>query len=243
MANNKMFVHWSSGKDASMALHAAQQDPNWEIDRLLTTVNRSFGRVSMHGLRIDLLKAQAKAIGLPLDLVELDANPSMEDYKHAMGEAFGGLRHAGYTHSLFGDIFLEDLRQYRIDMLAQHDLQCVFPLWKKDTHALLEDFIAAGFQAIVVCINAQLLPQSFCGRLIDTSFLQDLPAGVDPCGENGEFHTFCFDGPIFQQPIRFEKGEVVYKSYPAPQNVDQDGPDEYGFWYCDLLPASEAIDN
>ena len=135
---------------------------------------------------------------------------------------------------MFWGHFLEDLKTYRENMLHPMGFEVVFPLWKKDTRQLVRDFINLGFKAVVICTNAQVLDKSFCGRMIDPSFLDDLPPNVDPCGENGEFHTFCFDGPIFRWPVPFRKGDLVYKTYPAPGLKEA----EYGFWYCDLhLPT------
>ncbi|MEM1322543.1 MAG: diphthine--ammonia ligase [Bacteroidota bacterium] len=234
MSRPKAFMNWSSGKDATMALYTILQEQQYAVEKLLTTVNSKYNRVSMHGLHRSLLEAQAKAIEIPLDVLEVGENPTMEDYNRLMSNKLTQLRMEGFGHSIYGDIFLEDLRAYREKINNELGIASVFPLWKKDTRQLLLDFIAQGYQAIVVCCNAQLLHRSFCGRLIDRQFLEDLPEGVDPCGENGEFHTFCFDSPLFRQPIAFTKGEVVYRTYPAPKSEDKEAPAEYGFWYCDL---------
>ena len=239
MDRPKTFMNWSSGKDAAMALHAIQSANKLSVEVLLTTINSKYNRVSMHGLHRSLLEAQAKATGIPLEVMELDENPSMEDYNALMTKKLNSLQNRGYTHTAFGDIFLEDLKKYRESMLEPTGIQPVFPLWKKDTTQLLRDFIQAGFQAIVVCCNASLLPKSFCGRVIDNDFMADLPKDVDPCGENGEFHTFCFDGPIFNRPINFSKGEVFYKTYPAPKSEKGAKQDDYGFWFCDLQLNAE----
>lgn len=231
----KTYMNWSSGKDASMALHALMQNNHYTVDRLLTSINSHHNRVSMHGLRRELLTAQANAIGLPLQTIELPESPDMETYNAAMQQTVSALTNEGYTHCGFGDIFLEDLKDYRVAQLKPYGIECQFPLWKKDTKALIQDFIAAGFKAIVVCINANVLDASFVGRTIDANFVNDLPEGVDPCGENGEFHTFCYDGPIFQHPVAFTIGEKVYREYDNPQ-PEEEGPDKYGFWFCDLIP-------
>ncbi len=228
-------MNWSSGKDAAMALHAALQENVLDVAQLITTVNIKYNRVSMHGLHISLLEAQAKAIGIPLSIINMPESPSMEIYNQTMSEKLMELKALGFTESIFGDIFLEDLRAYREKMLKSVGVTAHFPIWKKDTKALLANFIKDGFKAILVCTNAQLLPKSFCGRLIDESFLEDLPDNIDPCGENGEFHTFCFDGPTFKHPVAFKKGDLVYKTYPAPKTNDSNAPKEYGFWYCDLM--------
>jgi uncharacterized protein (TIGR00290 family) len=138
----------------------------------------------------------------------------------------------GFTHAAFGDIFLEDLKIYREQQLASFNLQAVFPIWKRDTKQLIQDFISLGFKAILICVNASKLNQSFVGRIIDKDFINDLPEDVDPCGENGEFHTFCFDGPIFRKPITFEIGETVYREYDAPSGQNENS--KLGFWFCDL---------
>ena len=187
----------------------------------------------MHGLRIELLEAQAAALGIPLQTIQLSEKATMVEYNQLMEQTITNLKKEGFNYSVFGDIFLEDLRQYRENQLALQDMQGVFPLWKKDTTTLLQEMLEAGFKAIIVCCNARLLDKSFCGRILDEQFLKDLPESVDPCGENGEFHTFCFDGPIFNSPIPFSKGEIIYRSYPAPKN-DSNEDQKVGFWYCDL---------
>lgn len=238
----KAYLNWSSGKDAAFALYLLQGERDFKIEKLVTTLNSELNRVSMHGLRKELLSSQAKSIGLPLDIIALEGNVSMEIYNSHMGIAVSKLLKEGYTHSVFGDISLEDLKEYREKQLSGVGLKAVFPLWKKDTHQLIRDFIASGFKAITVCVNSKVLDRSFCGRIIDQEFLEDLPRGVDPCGENGEFHTFVFDGPIFENPIEFEIGEVVQRSYTALEDEEDNcfSGDEKSwdtsFWYCDLIP-------
>lgn len=190
----------------------------------------------MHGVRRDLLEKQAHSLELPLDTIELPKEPSMEDYNLAMQKAVFKLKMEGYTHCGFGDILLEDVRLYREQQLQDLQITCLFPLWKKDTKKFIREFVALGFKAIVICIKSDVLDTSFLGRIIDERFINDLPSNVDPCGENGEFHTFCFDGPIFTKPIAFSVGEKVFKSY---ENPDQEGDsicnEQIGFWFCDLL--------
>ncbi len=234
MQQNRSFFNWSSGKDASLALHLLQQQESLPVDLLVTTLSEAHQRVSMHGLHRSLLEAQAEALGIALDIIELPHDNTMATYDKIMGDKLAQLKAAGYTHSCFGDIFLEDLREYRETKLASVGLKAVFPIWQIDTTRLIKQFIDLEFKAIVVCINASLLPKSFCGRIIDQSFINDLPKHVDPCGENGEFHTFCFDGPIFNHPVDFRKGELVYKTYPAPKSEQQNQPKEYGYWFCEL---------
>ena len=164
----------------------------------------------------------------------------MEEYEESMMTKMHQLKSQGYNKAIFGDIFLKDLKLHREQKLKEVKIECAFPLWMNDTTELLKEFIALGFKAIIVCVNENNLDKSFCGRLIDESFINDLPATVDACGENGEFHSFVFDGPIFKQPIKFHKGEIVYKKYKAPKITDTDqsknSTSEYGFYFCDLLP-------
>ena len=188
----------------------------------------------MHGLRRELLEAQANAIAIPLQTIELPESPSMEVYNNLMQETVEGLVTDGYTHTAFGDIFLEDLRAYREQQLQPLGIQCVFPLWKKDTKVLLQEFLDLGFKAIVICTKAELLDASFVGRVIDEQFINDLPDTVDPCGENGEFHTFCYDGPIFKYPISFRTCKKTYREYPNPEKDVANK--SMGFWFCDLIP-------
>ncbi len=207
---------------------------------LLTSVSQPYQRVSMHGVRESLLEAQAKSIRLPLVKIYIPEMPSMEVYEKVMMETLTGLKIKGATAAVFGDIFLEDLRAYREKKMAQIGLKTIFPLWKIDTQKLVQEFIDSGFKAITTCVNDNYLDKDFVGRMIDEDFLKSLPPNVDPCGENGEFHSFVFDGPVFKNPVEFTKGEIVYKKYNAPKN-DKSGKDEppleNGFWYCDLLPG------
>ncbi len=186
----------------------------------------------MHGLRREFMLAQAEAIGLPLRTIELPEQPDMQLYENKMSEAVSSLKTDGFSHAAFGDIFLEALRRYREEKLATLGLKAVFPLWKRDTRDLMHEFIDLGFKAVVVCVNTDSLDASFAGRLLDESFLADLPAGVDPCGENGEFHTFCFGGPVFRHEIPFTLGEKVLREYPAPAGG---GKKHSGFCFCDLI--------
>jgi uncharacterized protein (TIGR00290 family) len=243
---HKSYFNWSGGKDSALALYYAKQNATYSIEKLLTTVNQQYKRISMHGVQEVLLEQQAAAIGLPLQKLQLPVQPSMQEYEQQMMETIKGLQYQQFTHSFFGDIFLEDLKRYREQQLAKVGFEAVFPLWKRNTLELMHEFLALGFKTIVVCINAQLLDKSFAGRIIDEQFLNDLPGGVDPCGENGEFHTFVFDGPLFHQPVAFEIGETVYREYKAPQNNKDNcftatSPASMGFWFCDLLPKKERV--
>ncbi len=239
---NKAYLNWSSGKDSALALYYAGRQNEFRVEKLLTTINKDLERVTMHGVRNELLLKQAENLGLPLQVAELSAETSMEDYNLKMKEATNALIAEGYTHSVFGDIFLEDLKKYREEQLDAVGIKAVFPLWKKNTKKLITDFIDLGFKAIVVCTNSKYLDDSFCGRIIDHDFVKDLPENVDPCGENGEFHTFVFDGPVFNAPVKFEVGEKVNRSYQPSKNADdncfQDDADSWDteFCFCDLLP-------
>ncbi|SEK39831.1 MJ0570-related uncharacterized domain-containing protein [Aquimarina amphilecti] len=240
---HKTYFNWSSGKDSSLALYYILQHKEYDITKLVTTINDDFKRVSMHGLRESLLDDQAISLNLPLHKIKLSASVSMTSYNEVMKKNVEQLNSDGYTHCVFGDIFLEDLRLYREEQLNSVGIQGIFPLWKKDTKELLLEFINLGFKAITVCVNAKYLNDSFCGRILDESFLNDLPENVDPCGENGEFHTFVFDGPIFSNPINFEIGEKVLRNYsPSADDDDNCFSDkddkswDTSFWYCDLIP-------
>jgi uncharacterized protein (TIGR00290 family) len=224
-------MNWSGGKDSALCLYKSLLSKEYNITYLLTSVNAVHNRISMHGVRRSLLEAQAKAIGIPLITIELPEQPGMEEYEQQMMSKVNELKQSGCTHAIFGDIFLEDLRKYREEKLALTGIECIFPLWKINTTALAHEFISLGFKSIIVCVNEEYLDKSFCGRVIDESFLADLPSNVDPCGENGEFHSFVFEAPIFKDAIRFSKGDIVYKKYEAPKNS---GATSYGFYFCDI---------
>ena len=226
---HKTIFNWSGGKDSSLALYNILKDDQFEIFGLLTSINSAFRRVSMHGVREELLDEQASRLKLPLYKLQLPEQPSMDEYNGEMSKMMQGLRNKGFTHSVFGDIFLEDLKKYREEKLEKAGFKAVFPIWKRDTTELVHEFIELGFKTILVCVKAELLDESFAGRIIDKQFLNDLPAGVDPCGENGEFHTFVFDGPIFDHPIDIEIGEKVFKEYKSPESSGN-----MGFWFCDI---------
>ncbi len=232
----KTYFNWSSGKDAALALYHLQNDKNYKVDKLIVSVNADHNRVSMHGLRRELLKKQVLSIGLPVETIELSSTSDIENYNNEMKRSFQKIISDGYTHTGFGDIFLEDLRAYRENQLQPFNIKCCFPLWNRNTKDVLKEFMTLGFKAIVICINAELLDVSFAGRIIDEDFINDLPPNVDPCGENGEFHTFCFDGPIFNKPIDFTIGEKIYREYDMPKQGDDEKSGKIGFWFCDLLP-------
>jgi len=234
----KAIFNWSSGKDSALALYKILMEDRFEITSLLTSINKEFQRISMHGVHVSLLEKQAESLGFPLIKMEIPKEPSMEEYSEIMSKTMNEIKSQGNTHSIFGDIFLEDLRKYREDQLQSIGMKGVFPLWKQNTTDLINEFLSLGFKTIVTCVNETYLNKSFAGRIIDKNFINDLPDNVDPCGENGEFHTFTFDGPIFKYPIEFEIGEIVKKTYPKPKSDDNDEKGEYVFWFCDLISNS-----
>lgn len=238
------FMNWSSGKDACFALWQLQQQGEYDIRYLFTTLNAAHKRVSMHGVRESLLDEQARQIGIPLKKAFLNEHASMEEYNDLMRQQMAGMVAEEIRYAAFGDIFLEDLKLYREKQLAQAGLQGIFPLWQQNTRKLAENIITAGFKAIVVCVNARFLDESFVGRIIDSSFLHDLPPNVDPCGENGEFHSFVFDGPLFKSPVKFTPGETVERTYPSTNSSQKEdtGQNEpatwdHRFYFKELLEA------
>ncbi len=243
----KGIMNWSGGKDSSLCLYKVLQSQAYKQLTLLTTVNAAFRRISMHGVRVELLEQQAASIGLPLQQIALPETVSMTEYSDTMRRVLLDFQQQGVTDSIFGDIFLEDLKHYREQQLAQVGIQGVFPLWKQEPKQLMQTFLDAGFRAVIVCVNDAYLDRSFAGRILDQDCINDLPANVDICGENGEYHSFVFDGPIFQYPIPFELGEVVHRTYQPVSNQPadncykddcyQDKPPTWhnGFYYCDLL--------
>ncbi|WP_420574299.1 diphthine--ammonia ligase [Kordia sp.] len=237
----KAYFNWSTGKDSSLALYHILQQKEYNVTQLITTVNKDYERVSMHGLREELLDAQAERLQLPLQKVYFPAQVTMSDYDETMRKATQQLVEQDFKYGIFGDIFLEDLRAYREKKLKEVGITGVFPLWKQNTRDLLKELLSLGFKAITVCVNAKYLDESFVGRVLGEDFLNDLPSTVDPCGENGEFHTFVFDGPIFSSPIDFTIGEKVLKTYtPSKKEEDNCSSDsstwDNAFWYCDLIP-------
>ena len=240
----KAYFNWSSGKDSALALYKVLQEKEFAVSRFITTVNKDFKRISMHGLREELLDKQVKSIGIPLQKIYFPADLNMEDYNATMKKELTILKSKGYDYTIFGDIFLEDLKQYRDTKLAEVAIEGVYPLWKRNTKEVLQEFLSLGFKAITVCVNAKLLGKEFVGREIDDQFIKDLPEGIDVCGENGEFHTFVYDGPFFKTPIDFKIGEKVLKSYTLHDKEDDNCYQpkkkqkiyDTSFWYCDLIP-------
>jgi uncharacterized protein (TIGR00290 family) len=215
---------WSGGKDSAMALHVVLQNPQVRVVALLTTVTEGYDRISMHGVRRELLQRQAQSIGLPLHEVFIPPECANSIYEARMEAALRNHFEKGVRRVAFGDIFLEDLRAYREKNLARSGMTALFPIWKRDSRELIDSFHAHGFRSIAVCVDPKVLDRSFAGRELDASFLADLPPQVDCCGENGEFHTFAFGGPIFKDAVRFQVGERVERD---------------SFVFCDLLMEKE----
>jgi len=241
MNKQKAIFNWSGGKDSSFALFKALQSGEFDINYLLTTVSTGYRRIIQHGVREELLETQAESIGIPLYKLFLPENPDMEIYNALIKETLLKFKQENIHTGIFGDIYLDDLRKYREEKLAEVGVNAVFPIWKYPTIDLIEDFIKIGFKAVVVCVNGNVLDASFAGREIDEDFIKDLPANVDPCGENDEFHSFVYDGPIFKKSIKFQRGEIIKKTY-SPSGNDKLNDEGYErvpktvFWYCDLMP-------
>ena len=219
----KVILSWSGGKDSALALHELYESQDYEIAALLTTVTQDYDRISMHGVRRILLERQAQSLGLPLEKVFISKDTSNEEYESKIREVLLKYLTAGVRSVVFGDIFLEDLRKHREDNLSKIGMEGIFPIWKRDTVELAHTFIDLGFKAVITCVDSNVLDKIFIGRAFDEQFLSKLPSAVDPCGENGEFHSFVYDGPRFQEKILHTMGEVVLR--------------ENRFYYCDLMPA------
>lgn len=208
----KNFFNWSGGKDSSFALYKALQE-GVKIDLLFTTLSDKYKRISMHGVKEELLDQQAKAIGIPLKKIYLPEDASMEDYNRIYADALNDLKSNGFSTAYFGDIYLEDLRKYREDRLSEVGMKAVFPIWNTPTPELVKSFINEGFKTKIVAINGEKLDKSFVGVDFSTEFLERLPNGIDPCGENGEFHSFCYEGPIYSESIPIKVDEVIERTY------------------------------
>jgi len=227
MTVKRVLLSWSSGKDSAWTLYQLQQNPAVEVVGLLTTFNSQFNRSAIHGVRQLLVRQQAKAAALPLQEVALPWPCSNEDYERIMGAALAEARQTFAMDAIaFGDLFLEDIRRYREERMKDTGLELLFPIWGIPTAQLAQDMIAGGLRATLTCVDPRVLTADFAGRHFDQSLLDDLPAAVDPCGENGEFHSFTWDGPMFRQPVNIQNGEVVERD---------------GFVYADLLPAEEVV--
>ncbi|MEE8136700.1 MAG: diphthine--ammonia ligase [Thermodesulfobacteriota bacterium] len=219
-----ILISWSGGKDSSLALYEIQKSRDYEVAALITTITSDYDRVSMHGLRTILLDEQASSLNIPLEKIFISKNASNDEYESRLKEVLLKYKQLGIRDVVFGDLFLEEIKKYREDLLGKIGMECVFPIWKKDTVKLAKRFIELGFKAITVCVDSNVLGKEFAGREFDEHFLDDLPKAIDPCGENGEFHTFVYDGPVFNTPISHELGEIVLR--------------DERFYYCDILPGS-----
>jgi uncharacterized protein (TIGR00290 family) len=202
-------LNWSSGKDSAWALHLLREAGDVDVVGLLTTVNEEFDRVTMHAVRRELLLGQAHAVGLPLTIVALPSSCTHEDYELRMGEVVQRLKSEGVEAMAFGDLYLQDVREYRERQLSKVGLRALFPLWKQPSDEVASRMLDAGMRAVVTCVDPRALDHTFVGREWNTELLRDLPESVDPCGENGEFHTFVYDGPVFSHPLSVERGEVL----------------------------------
>ncbi|HZP93854.1 MAG TPA: ATP-binding protein [Burkholderiales bacterium] len=224
MTSHRALLSWSSGKDSAWALHVLRRQPDIEVVGLLTTFNEAADRVAMHAVRRELVEAQAAAAGLPLWSVPLPYPCSNAEYEERMRAAVTRARSQDITHAAFGDLFLKDIRDYRIRMLSNTGIEPLFPLWcsPADTPALARRMLSAGLRAVITCVDPKQLPESFAGRAFDETLLSDLPATVDPCGERGEFHTFCFAGPMFAREVPIRIGETLTRD---------------GFCFTDVVPA------
>jgi len=222
MGRPQAWMSWSSGKDSAWALHTIRLRQELEVVALLTTVNAAFARVAMHAVRESLLAAQADAVGLPLVKVPIPNPCPNQTYEKAMAEAMAQARAEGVTHVVFGDLFLQDIRRYREEKLAACGMTPLFPLWGVDTAALAWEMVGSGLRAYLTCVDPKKLDASLAGRVFDAGLLREFPAGVDPCGENGEFHTFAFAGPMFRAPLSAKVGQVVERE---------------GFFFADVLPC------
>ncbi|TXT61161.1 MAG: ATP-binding protein [Promethearchaeota archaeon] len=207
----KVIMSWSGGKDSVIALYNVLKNDELEVSSLLTTITEAYERISMHGVRKELLEAQSKALDLPLELVYIPTECSNEIYKRIMEKRMMELKAQGIKGVVFGDIFLEDIRKYREENLSQVGMEAIFPLWGISTRGLAHTFIGLGFKAVITCVDSEFLDKSFVGRQYSRKFLSDLPEMADPCGENGEFHSFVYDGPIFKKPISFKSGKVEFR--------------------------------
>jgi uncharacterized protein (TIGR00290 family) len=222
----KILVSWSSGKDSAWALHVLREQTDLEVVGLFTTVNSAFDRVAMHAVRADLLRDQARAIGLPLTEIRIPYPCSDAEYASAMSEALTAAAQEGVTAIAFGDLFLEDVRRYREDRMRGTRITPLFPLWGRPTHRLAREMIAAGLRARITCVDPKQLDRGFVGRDFDPQLLDALPANVDPCGECGEFHTFVYDGPMFQRPLRIRTGEIVERDGFVFADVLESDPED-----------------
>ncbi|HUE88692.1 MAG TPA: hypothetical protein VMO26_21655, partial [Vicinamibacterales bacterium] len=243
----KIIVSWSSGKDSAWMLHTLQQQHPGAVAGLLTTLNEAFDRVAMHAVRRTLLEAQAAAAGLPLHAIGLPWPCPNDEYERRMSQAVQGFVAEGFTHVAFGDLFLEDVRRYREARLAGTGLLPMFPLWKtQPTADLAREMISGGLRAVLTCVDPRKIPATFAGRSFDLDLLADLPPGVDPCGENGEFHSFVWDGPMFRHAITAHVGEIVERDGFVFADVRHEGHEGHalralrGYWVGGTITSTSG---
>jgi uncharacterized protein (TIGR00290 family) len=220
----KVIVAWSGGKDSALALYEILNAKSYEVLELLTTVTEDYDRISIHGVRRVLLEQQARSLGFALEKMLISKGASDEEYEREMVRILARHSSSGVFSVVFGDIFLENVRKYREVIISKVGMKGIFPLWKRNTRQLARTFIDLGFKAVITCVDSNFLGKDYAGRMFDEQFLSDLPPNVDPCGENGEFHSFVYDGPIFSKRVPFIKGEIVLR--------------ENRFYYYDLVPSS-----
>lgn len=226
----KVSLSWSGGKDSAFALYQVLQTSKLEVVNLHTSLNQELKRVGMHGTPELLIEAQAESADIPLEKVYIPADNTNNSYEKAMLGFYKQQKEKGVEAIIFGDIFLEDLKTYREQLLAKAGLEGIFPLWMKDTRQLIHDFVAAGFKTLICAADARFLQKEQVGKVLDLKFIEGLPQEVDPCGERGEFHTFVFEGPLFKKPVRFQAGEIVSKSY----SLGGSSAESLQFWFADL---------
>ncbi|PTU31434.1 diphthine--ammonia ligase [Stenotrophobium rhamnosiphilum] len=239
LSKPKAVMAWSGGKDSSLALHRVLSQGDYEVTALLTTLSSEFRRISMHGVREELLEQQAQSLGISLVKMEVLERTNIA-YEKELERHLREFKSQGVEAVIFGDIHLVDLRAYRETILDRVGLKGIFPLWQEAPQALLNEFFAEGFRSVTCCVDAQRLGEEHVGRVLDAAFVQSLPADVDVCGENGEYHSYCFDGPIFQRPVAYSLGEKQFRPLvlnPANPGCDLPASSTPGFWYCDLLAA------
>lgn len=228
----RAFVGWSGGKDCALALHKVVQEGIYHPEYLMTNVSSETQRVSMHGVRKELITRQEFSLGIKGRKVYLSAGHTFETYNQYMRHECELMKQRGVEYAVYGDIFLEDLKRYREEKLAEVGLQGVFPLWKIPSKKVYEEFVGLGYKSMIICVDETKLGKEFLGRTLEEELLQQFPEGVDCCGENGEFHTFTYAGPLFKTPVAFATGETVYRTYKSPQ-----GEGGSGFYFLDLVPA------
>lgn len=218
----QLIVSWSGGKDSTLALNEILSNTDYEVCSLITTVTEGYKRISIHGVRNELLERQAESIGIPLQKVIIPKDSTNNQYEKALKDVLLKFKNEGINEVVFGDIFLEDVKKYRDELLDELDMKGIYPIWKEDSGVLSRKFIELGFKAVTTCVDSQQIHNKFVGREYNYEFLDDLPGSADPCGENGEFHTFVYDGPIFSKKIGINKGEIVFR--------------DNRFYYCDFVP-------